>query len=196
MTAISASKHHWLARRGPGRFRRSDRGAAAAEFALVLAVLVPALANAVDVGLYGFRRVQVELAAEAGVQAIRVACTPAQTPVTRNCATGLMAKITTAVQSTSLGTSATVAGGSPVEGYYCVSSSTGLVLLGSTGTLSAPPPAAPGSDCSSVVSGNNASPGDYVQVTVNYTYTPLFPAASIVSLLPSPIARTAWYRVR
>jgi Flp pilus assembly pilin Flp len=194
---MSASAANWdrrLRTRGLRQFRRSQRGAAAAEFALIIAVMAPALVNLVDLGFYAFRKVQVELAAEAGVQAIRAACGPEQVPITQNCATGLMAKITTAVQSTSLGTSATVPGNSPVEGYYCVDSSRRLQLVGSTGTLSSPLTPPSSTNCSAP--GSGSSPADYVQVTVSYTYTPLFPAASVVSLLPSPITRTAWYRVR
>jgi len=38
-------------------------------------------------------------------------------------------------------------------------------------------------------------PGDYVLITVSYTYTPVFAAVSIASVLASPITRTAWMRL-
>jgi Flp pilus assembly protein TadG len=178
-------------RRGLRRFLRSEAGAAAAEFALILTVMVVPVLNVIDLGFYAFRKMQVELAAEAGVQAIRGACTPAQAPVTKNCATGLLTKITTAVQGTSLGTAVSVATGSPLEGYYCVNASQALVPASnsSTGTIGSPPNLN-GATCPS------GSPADYVQVSVNYAHTPIFAAVTVAGLLPSPIARTAWYRVR
>ena len=137
-------------------------------------------------------RFQVDLAAEAGAQSIRALCSAQQTPVTKNCA-GLLAKITAAVQSTSLATNVTVQSGYPLEGYYCVSSSGGLQLVGSTGTIGAPPQPPSQFDCSTYGRANS-SPADYVQVGVSYAYTPLFTGVSVASLLPSPITRTAWYR--
>jgi len=177
-------------------FRRSETGAAAAEFALIIAAITPPLPSIVDLGIYAYRRTQVEMAAEAAVQSIRGACTPEQSPVTRNCATGLLSRITTAAQSTSLGTNVTVASGSPVEGYYCLDASGQLQLVGTAGTISAPLANVPSSlDCNAYGRANSA-PGDYVQVTVNYTNSPLFPGASVVSLLPATVTRTGWYRVK
>lgn len=176
------------------RFIRAERGAAAVEMALLAAVLSVPLINVVDLAFYTFRKVQVEMAAEAGVQAIRRACgSPNQTPVTQNCAAGLSSLVTTAVQGTSLGAKVTVTGGTPLEGYYCTDSSRNLQLVGTTGTIGSPPTKPPTFNCSAY-GASAATPGDYVQVSVSYTYTPLFQRASIVSLLPTPIVRTAWYR--
>jgi len=162
--------------------------------ALLAAVLIVPLINVVDLALYTARKVQVEMAAQAGVQAIHSACaSPNNTPVTRNCATGLLSRVTAAVQSTSLGTKVTVTGGTPLEGYYCTDSNRNLQLVGTTGTIGSPPPKPATSNCSAY-GASAASPADYVQVSVSYTYTPLFQRASIVSLLPTPIVRTAWYR--
>ena len=57
-------------------------------------------------------------------------------PATQNCTTSngaaanLNAAVTTAIQSTSLGTLATLASGYPAEGYYCVNSSGALESVG------------------------------------------------------------------
>jgi hypothetical protein len=93
--------------------------------------------------------------------------------------------VTTAAQSTSLGTGVTVT--STTENYYCLNNSNVLVTVGTY------PGTKPG-DCSSVGSASD-TPGEYVKVTVSYTYTPLFPAVSIASVLASPIVRTAWMRL-
>lgn len=177
-------------------FLRAQGGAAAAEFALVVAVMTVPLANIVDLAIYALRKVQVEMAAQAGVQAIPGLCTPEQTPVTQYCTTGLLSQITTAVQSTSLGADVTVEAGSPVEGYYCADPSTGdLQLVGSAGTIGSPPTRPSDFSCA-VVGSPSTSPGDYVQVTATYSFTPLFQNLSVAAMLPSPMARTAWRRVR
>ena len=174
------------------RFVASTRGAAAAELALVIAILVVPLLNVIDLAVYAFRKIQVELAAEAGVQAVRGYCTPLQMPVTANC-TGVLGQITTAVQSTSLGTQVALQDPAPVEGYYCVDSNNTLQLVGSLGQICTPPVKPATFNCSSY--GSSAAPGDYVQVAVTYTYTPVFPSVTVAALLPSPVVRTAWYRV-
>lgn len=179
-------------RRSTGFFRRSEKGAAAAEMALLFTLLIPPLLNVVDIAVYAFRRMQVELAAEAGVQAVRARCSPLQAPVTQLCTTGLVTAITSAVQSTSLGSSVGLQAGAPKEGYFCVNSSGSLQLVGSLGQIGSPPVQTT-TDCSSY--GSAASPADYVQVSVTYAYTHLFPAVSVAGLLPSPVTRTAWYRV-
>jgi Flp pilus assembly protein TadG len=179
-------------RRRLRRFLRSRRAAAAAEFALILPLMIVPFLNVVDLGLYAFRRMQVDLAAEAGVQAVRASCGPMVYPVTQYCSTGLVTKITTAAQSTTLGDDVTLQSGTPIEGYYCVSSGQLTLASGSsTGTVGSPPTKP--SNFAGACSG--ASPGDYVQVAVTYTFTPLFPSMTVASLLPSPITRTAWYRV-
>lgn len=174
------------------RFLLSQRAAAAAEFALILPVLVVPFLNVVDLGFYAFRRMQVDLAAEAGVQAARASCGTMVFPITKYCATGLTTKITAAAQSTSLGTGVGLQSGTPVEGYYCVNGSQTLTLVGSTGTVGSPPskPSNFATACGGV-----SAPGDYIQVGVTYSFTPLFSAVSVAGLLPSPITRTAWYRV-
>lgn len=166
--------------------RRDTRAVVAIEFAATGALLSVGLLNAVDVGYYVYRRMEVENAAQMGAQAAWKTCTQDLLPATQNCP-GLNNAITTAVQSTSLGTAVTLASGYPTEGYYCVNGSNALQAVGS---LSSKP-----SDCSSV--GNaNAGPGDYIQIRVTLSYAPLFPGVTVMSATKlSSITMTTWMRL-
>ena len=172
------------------RYRSEQRGAAAAEFALVLSLLTLPVLNAVDLALYAWDRMQVDNAAQVAAQAAWEACPKSfnlpATPNSYSKCPNMPAAVTTAAQSTTLGTGVTVS--STAENYYCVNTSTNaLVTVGSF-------PNTKPSDCSSVGSGSD-KPGDYVRITVSYTYTPVFAAVSIASVLASPITRTAWMRL-
>ena len=170
------------------RYQRDTSGAAAAEFALWVTVLTVPVYNVVDISFYTYQHMQVENAAQVAAQAVWQLCnTSAKLPATRNCA-NLTSALTSAAQSTSLGTGVTLPTGSPTEGYYCVNGSNALVLVGAV-TAAAP------SSCSAFVAGNTSAPGDYAQVQVSYTYTPAFPGVSVVSLLATPIVKTAWMRL-
>lgn len=154
---------------------------------MIATVLVVSALNVIDLAVYAFRRIQVEMAAEAGAQAVHRLCGPAQLPVSTNCPNYTAANITSAVQSTSLGGAVTLQAGSPAEAYYCVDSSSRLQFranVGGTNSL----------DCSTY--GSSEAPGDYVRVAVTYTYTPLFSSApvTVAGLLAGPVTRTAWYR--
>ncbi|CAN7448519.1 pilus assembly protein [Phenylobacterium sp. LjRoot164] len=176
-------------------FWRDDAGAAAAEFVLWLSLLILPLINAVDLGVYVFKKMQVETAAQAGTHAVWRSCDrSAKLPAVTNC-TGLAATIQTAVQSTSLGSTVTVAAGSPAEGYYCVNSAGALTLVGTAGTLGSAPAKPNPFTCAGQFSGSTTAPGDYVRVTVTYPYEPIFAQASIASLLTTPITKTAWMRL-
>src|SRR6202022_1211783 len=142
--------------------------------------------NAVDVGFYAYRRMEVENAAEVGSQAAWKTCTDPQNPmlpVTQNCP-GLNPAITTAIQSTSLGTQVSLASGYPAEDYRCVNASNALQYQGS---VSSPP-----TTCSSGV-----APGDYLQVGVSCPYQSLFPGSiSVMSASGiSSITKTTWMRM-
>lgn len=155
------------------------------EFALVLSLLIVPILNVVDFAMYGWDRMQVDNAAQIASQAAWATCIPpTYLPAQTNCS-GMSSAVTTAAQSTSLGTAVTVT--STTENYYCLNNSNVLVTVGTY------PGTKPG-DCSSVGSASD-TPGEYVKVTVSYTYTPLFPAVSIASVLASPIVRTAWMRL-
>jgi Flp pilus assembly protein TadG len=177
------------------RFWRDTRGVAATEFVIWLAVLVVPILSAVDIGAYAFQTMQVQLAAQAGAQAAWHACdeTLGAVPATKNCPS-LLTTITTAAQTTTLGSSVTVASSGVVEGYYCANGSNALVLVGTTGTIASPlTTTVP--NCKSVTATNTGNAGDYIQVTTSYTYTPIFSGLSIASLLGSTITQTAWMRL-
>jgi Flp pilus assembly protein TadG len=155
------------------KLTHDERGLAAVEFAVVAMLLVVILGNGVDFGGYQYRTMQVQEAAQVGAQTAWSVCnTPSLLPATQNCS-GLNAAVTTAIQSTSLGTRAALASGYPAEGYYCVNASGALQ---SVGTVSSKP-----ADCSAA--GNaSTSPGDYIQIAVTTAYAPIFPCFSVIGL--------------
>jgi Flp pilus assembly protein TadG len=167
---------------------RDTRGTAAVEFALSGILLTVGLINAVDVGFYLYRRMEVENAAQVATQAAWKACSDqtSMLPATQNCS-GLNNAITASLQSTSLGSAVLLASGYPTEGYYCVNSSNALQSVGS---LSSRPV-----DCSAA--GNpSAQPGDYIQVGATYPYAPLFPGISVMSRWGvTSISMTSWMRL-
>ena len=169
-------------------YRADVGGVAAVEFAIAAAILLVAMLNAVDVGLYEYRRMELENAAQVGAQAAWKTCydTSTMLPATQNCPS-LTSAITGAVQSTSLGSAVNLASGYPTEGYFCVNSSG---VLQSVGTVDSPRPA----NCSAA--GNSStSPGDYLQIGVTYSYSPLFPTSVISIWGMSSIQMTTWMRL-
>jgi Flp pilus assembly protein TadG len=186
------------------RLVRSERGAAAAEFALVAVVLVYMFANLIDIGLYVYEKVELQNAGQALMEKIFNACPPngSDTPITTACASASPTVISStiensAVQSTTLGTHVTLhtisATNCPItgyntntlnlcEGWFCVL--TGGALNTGTAITSAQP---------TCTNGNKA--GDYVAATVTYTYAPVFPHLTVASLLHTPITYKAWMRV-
>ena len=175
-------------------FGRDVRGAAAVEFALwTVALTVPAL-SALDLGMFAVRRMQVEQAGHAGAAAAWRLCDSAdKLPATQNCP-GLAAALATAVQSTPLGANVALGAGSPREGYYCADAGGVLRPAGAAWLLGETPPPRP-ADCAAVTPASTTPPADYIQVTVTYDYAPMFGVASVVSLLPTEITRTAWRRL-
>lgn len=147
-------------------------------------LLAVGVLNAVDLGYYMYKRMEVENAAEVGAQTAWKTCydQSKMLPATTKCS-GLNAAITTAIQSTSLGTSVSLVSGYPTEGYYCADASNALQSVGS---LTAKP-----SDCSAV--GNaNTSPGDYIQVGVTFNFTPLFGITVMSASGITSISMTSW----
>lgn len=170
-------------------YLRGQQGAAAVEFALMLGVFTIALPSTVDLGIYAYDTIQVQNSAQMAVQAVWAAC--GQLPATSStaCPTAQSA-LNTAVQQTSLGSGVTVS--SVTEGYYCANGSGVLTAVGATGNFSTPLSSNPGS----CPTGSQTSyPGDYMWVTVSYTYTPVFAQASVASLLGTTIQGTAWMRL-
>ena len=169
-------------------FRQDTRGVAAVEFSIAATMIIVGVLNAVDVGLYEYRRMQVENAAQVGAQAAWKACydTSAMLPATTKCA-GLNDAITAAIQSTSLGSNISLTSGYPTEGYYCVNTSGALQSVGSLSNKPA--------NCSDA---GNASvlPGDYLQVGVSYAYAPLFSNLTVMGAWGiSSISMTSWMRL-
>ena len=153
---------------------------------MVAGLFIVGTLNTVDVASYLYQQMEVQNAAQMGVQAAWKTCGTANLPATTNCS-GLSSAVTAAVQATSLGNSVSVASGSPSEGYYCVNSSGALVYVSN---VSSKP-----SDCSSA--GNaSATPGDYVQVQTSYTYTPLFTGFTIGGALPTSITSSSLMRLQ
>jgi len=172
------------------RYYAEQSGAAAAEFALVLTLLTIPLLNVMDLATYAWARMQLDNAAQVATQAAWATCdTSAKLPATPNVyanCPAMPAAVTSAVQSTRFGANVTIT--ATTENYYCVNTSTNTLVT--VGTFPGTKPA----DCSSVGSASD-KPGDYVIITASYTFTPLFPAVSVASLLTTPITRTAWMRL-
>jgi len=167
------------------RLRRSEDGVAAIELSMVGAMFCFGILNVAELSRYAFCEMQDSTATQMGVAAALAACDVAHLPATQNCS-GLNAAVTTAVQSTSLGTKVTLNG--PLsEGYYCVSGTGALTSVGG--------PTSPPSDCSGA---NNAAgkPALYLKLATSYTYTPMFGSVTVVGALPHQFNRTAWTRMQ
>jgi Flp pilus assembly protein TadG len=168
------------------RLRADCSGAAAIEFAMIGGVLIVASMNAADVGRYAYQASEVSAAAQAGAEGAAVACDLAHTPATINCS-GLTSAVTTAIQSTRLGTSVTL-NGAIAEAYYCLDTSGALQ---SAGAASSKP-----SDCSGVANAAvGATPTLYLQVKVTCPFQGLFPGLTAAKAFPASIDRTAWMRM-
>lgn len=169
-------------------FLHNSRAAAAAEMALILPGIAFVLLNVVDLSTYIYAKMQVDIAAHEAVGAARVLCdTAAELPATVNCGGTLSSTMTSAAQTTTLGTNVTLS--STGEGYYCATAAGEL-------TLRAAANAVPPADCSLTVTGSTSAPGIYLRTTASYPYSPVFPGASVASLLTTPITRVAWIRLK
>jgi Flp pilus assembly protein TadG len=163
-----------------------QRGVAAIEFAFLIGFLSLAMLNVTDIAIFLYERMEVENAAEMGAQAAFTACDLNHMPATVNCS-GLNTAITTAIHSTSLGTSVSLQSGSPTEGWYCIDSAGALQYVSSASNRP--------SDCSAVGM-PSLQPGDYIMVQVTYSFTPLFTGVSIGGLLPTTIDKTTQMRLQ
>ncbi len=160
------------------------------ELMIISGPILMLLFNVVDVGTYTYQRMQVEEAAQIGVQKVYASCTSSSLPAVQNCNVGtLSSTITTAVQSTSLGSNVSVVSGYPIEGYYCLDASNTLTLVGQSATIGGTPT----KPASCVAAGLPAGRmGDYIQIRVTYGYTSVFSWVSVAGLLSGPITKTAW----
>jgi Flp pilus assembly pilin Flp len=169
-------------------FWHDARGAAAAEFALILTLLAIPLLSAIDFGIYIYQGMEFSEAMQVAAQAAWTTCSKGTLPATVNCGGILTVNVGLAAHSTSLGTGVSV--GTITEGYYCVKSSDGSLYL-----VASPPTARP-SDCSGVPAGSaTTTPGDYLLIPATFTYSPLFPGISIVSVLGTSMSKTAYIRL-
>ena len=175
------------------RFAREVKGAAAAEFTLVAVMFAFILVNVGDLGVYVYDKMQVESAAQAAAESLWAQCSPATggaPDVTDNCKNAATF-VTNSAQQTSLTTGVTAAiASTPGEGWYCASKNASSTLTRSAALISSAQAV-----CSTTVPGNASQEGDYVPITASYTYTPIFPHATVTSLLSSTITQTVWIRV-
>ncbi len=143
--------------------------------------------NVVDIARYAYTRMQVENAAQMGVQSIWKFCDPVKhLPASTQCP-NFNTAITRAVQSTNLGNQVTLQTGSPAEGYYCVNNSNALELVEK---VPEPKPA----DCARI-GRPSLKPGLYLRVDVRYTYAPLFPNLTAASLFDTQLSQTSYMRL-
>ena len=179
-------------------WRTETRGAAAVEMALVVLLLLLPILNLVDFGVYAYSRMQVENAAQMGAQWGWSSCnsnTPGETPALNSSkCPGFENAVSSGITNTTLKSGVTMVANYPTEGYYCSTTSNTLVLVGTAGKTTGgtgTPPSGEPATCAGVAGAANPNgvPGDYIQVSVTYTYSPLFYgdiARLDLSLRPSP----------
>jgi len=160
------------------------RGVAAVEFGIFVLFLSLSLANVTDVAIYVYQRMQVENATQVAAQAALKSCAT-QLPATTKCS-GLTTAIQNAVQSTSLGSRVALVSGSPMEGYYCISSSNTLQYMSDVSSKPA--------DCTAAGM-PLLQPGDYIQIQTTFTYQSLFPRLSVAGAFPTPIVSSSLMRL-
>jgi hypothetical protein len=168
-------------------YLRDRRGSAAVEFAFWLGALVFPTLGALDVGFYVYQSMQVREAAQAAAQTVFALCdgqiSGFAPPMTTNC-TNLQSRIGTAVQSTSLGSG--VSWTTLAEGWYCVgyaNSSLNLTASGTTVTVTNGGGTAGSMSSTAPSCANGNTAGDYITITTTYSYKPVFPGMSVISLL-------------
>jgi Flp pilus assembly protein TadG len=140
------------------------------EFAFIAPILVVVILNILDFSRLIWARMEVDYSAQMGAEAAYKTCSTGTLPATSNCS-GMNTAITTAVQSTSLGTGVTLSSGYPTETYYCV--------YGTSLQSVAAYPSSPPADCSAY--GSSSAPGDYIEVDVTYSYAPALSGLSLAS---------------
>jgi TadE-like protein len=185
-----------LPARGWRRYWRDRRGAAAAEFTMVLTLLTIPLLNVVDLSLYVYRKMQVEYAVQVAAHAAYITCSQSQnlpaTPNSYSRCPQLPAVITASARGTSLGTGVTIT--SITEDYYCIDGA-GQLRPSSSFPQQFPTPPNP-NNCQAAIGGSSIdTPGDYILVSGSYNFTSLFPGLSVAGLLTTPINSSAQMRI-
>jgi len=166
-----------------------SHGAAALEFALVVGLMTLPALNIVDLAAYAFDEMQTHNAAEMAAEAAYNDCgTTNYLPALSNCTASnsqfkitFSQAVTSGLKETTLGNAVSLNGAA--EGYYCSTTSNTLVAVTSTTQT-----------CSGYAD-PSATPGDYVLVTAQYHYTPVFQGMTVTSLLPATITKTVWIRM-
>ena len=157
------------------KWAREERGAAAVEFAIWMVIIVWPLLNVVDLGVYVFQKMQVDNAGQAAVAQVFNNCGQTTvSPILTNCSSAKLSNgANSGAHSTSLGSDVSVA-----YKTECVS---GALKSGGDPSIT---------DCPS-----GMSAGDYIGVTVSYTYHPVFPNLTVTSMLDSGMGKIAWMRM-
>lgn len=168
------------------RMGGDEEGVAAIEFAVIAGVLAIVMLNAFDIARYHYERMQVENATQMAAQSVWQACDTSHLPATTKCS-GLTSAITTALQTTPLGSAVQLKSGSPAEGYYCINASNALVHVGDTSSKPA--------NCGSVGNASGQA-GDYIKIETTYSFVPLFPGIGVGGMLPSQITSSAMMRLQ
>lgn len=179
------------------RYKSDRRGAAAAEFAIILTVLVIPLLNAIDCGVYAYDYMELRHAAQVAAQAAWATCSSPnqQLPAGLACS-GLSTAAQQVADGTPLGTNAVVSFGasactssgcsvsflpastplvgytSPGEGFACLNKSGALV------TTSTQPP-----NVDEVTAGSTdgCTAHDYIVVkATDPSFAPIFSSASLI----------------
>lgn len=173
-------------RRWTARFRRDERGVAAVEMGLIGAFLIVGVLNAIDVGRYAFATGEVNAAAQAGAQAVYVACDPEHTPATLKCS-DVEDAVTAAIEATHLGSGISLK--EPVtEAYYCLDKTRELQRVASASSKPL--------NCSGLATATaGAMPTLYLQVVVSHDFQPLFPGLTLAETFEPEIVRTSWMRM-
>lgn len=169
--------------------RRDVSGLATIEFALAGTALTVGLLNGLEVARWSLQKMEMANAVHSATLAVWNACDTKHLPAKSNC-TGLTSAITTGLQTTSLGTSVTLATNYPTEGYYCINSSGVLTNVANYNASTVP------ANCSAQGDSSHA-PGDYVVIQATYTYTPLVGSGLTVgSRLPGTFTSTGYIRLK
>jgi hypothetical protein len=157
------------------QWAREERGAAAVEFVAWMVIVLWPLLNVCDLGLYVFQKMQVDNAGQAAVTQLFNNCGQTTvSPILANCSSTKVANgLSSGVSSTSLGANVTA----PYK-TECVGGA--LRSGGDPGVTACP---------------SGMTTGDFIGVTVSYTYHPLFPNLTVTSIMPSAMGRTVWMRM-
>ena len=159
------------------------------ELALVAGTLSTLMLNGVEIGRFYFAKMELQNATQMAAQNVWKTCdTTAKSPATVNCS-ARNAAIRRGLESTSLGSNVSIVAGYPTEAYYCASTTNGTLV--NVGAVTSAKP----STCSPNGSGSD-TPGDYIVIQAQYTYTPIFRSITIGSLLPTTITSTTTMRIQ